>query len=218
MGFSHGYHHEKDGLGLLAEDDFLLSLCFCPHCLTRATAAGVPARGAQAQVAGLLQAALARELPAAQFPDFPARGLAAFEGLDDLAAYLRWRREPVTSLVAEIAAGVPAATQLLLIDFEGSWMGGVDLAACAPHLGGALYCAYVQPPERIPALLAPVRAALGDKALIAGFQLFHPNVRDAADLAARVAAARPTVQGFNFYNLGLVPPARLAWISRALQA
>ena len=30
MPYAHGYHHEKDGVGLTAEDDFLLSLCFCP--------------------------------------------------------------------------------------------------------------------------------------------------------------------------------------------
>jgi hypothetical protein len=36
MGFAHGFHHEKDGVGLTPEDDFLLSLCFCPACLARA--------------------------------------------------------------------------------------------------------------------------------------------------------------------------------------
>ena len=35
--------------------------------------------------------------------------------------------------------------------------------------------------------MAQTRALLGpDKTLIAGFQLFHPNLRDRADLAARV--------------------------------
>ncbi len=29
MGFAHEFHHEKDGVGLPPEDDFLLSLCFC---------------------------------------------------------------------------------------------------------------------------------------------------------------------------------------------
>ena len=32
MGFAHEYHHEKDGVGLAPEDDFLLSLCFCESC------------------------------------------------------------------------------------------------------------------------------------------------------------------------------------------
>ena len=33
MGFAHEFHHEKDGVGLTAEDDFALSLCFCDSCL-----------------------------------------------------------------------------------------------------------------------------------------------------------------------------------------
>jgi len=66
--------------------------------------------------------------------------------------------------------------------------------------------------------MARMRALLGpDRTLIAGFELSHPNVRDRADLATRVAAADPYVDGVNFYNLGLVPAARLDWIGRAIQ-
>ncbi len=216
MGFSHGYHHEKDGLPVLPEDDFLLGVCFCDHCLSRATAAGVDARAARAQVREWLDAAFARELPEAQFPDFPAQGIGAFAGFPVVHDYLRWRSEPVTSLVAEIRAVVPAGVRLLLIDFEGSWWGGVDVAAVAPFVDGILHCAYFTPVDRIAGLLDGARAVLGPgKTLIAGFQLFHPNVKDRADLAARVAAAGGA-DGFNFYNLGLVPPKRLEWIGAAL--
>lgn len=217
MGFSHGYHHEKDGLGLLPEDDFLLGLCFCQHCLTRATAAGIDARAAQTQVANLLDAAFARELPQAQFPDFPASGIATFSGHPAIHAYLDWRSEPVTSLIAEIKSVTHPDTSLLLIDAEGTWMGGIDLPAIIPHIDGILHCAYFTAPDRINALMAQTRAQLGpDKMLIAGFQLFHPNVADSGDLQNRVAQAAPSANGFNFYNLGLVPPARLHWISAAL--
>lgn len=217
LGFSHGYHHEKDGLAVLPEDDFLLGLCFCAHCLTRSKAAGIDGDAARAAVVALLDAAFARELPETQFLDFPALGLEAFAKLPALYAYLLWRSEPVTSLLAEIKAVVPSDVRLLLIDFEGSWWGGVDVAAIAPHLDGLLHCAYFTPVDRIPALLAGARSVLGPtKTLIAGFQLFHPNVKDRADLEARVAAAGPSVDGYNFYNLGLVPPKRLDWIRTAV--
>ena len=81
MGFAHGYHHEKDGMGLLPEETFLLGVCFCPHCMARATAAGVPAEGARATVAAMLDAAFARELPEAQVPGFPEEGIDAFRGM-----------------------------------------------------------------------------------------------------------------------------------------
>jgi hypothetical protein len=166
----------------------------------------------------LLDAAFARALPQRSFPDFPAAGFAAFDSEPALAAFLRWRPQAVTELVAQVAAGVPRATELAVIDYDGSWTGGLDIAALAPHLGGVLYCAYFAPPEQIGALLAPVKAALGPtKRLTAGFQLFHPNLTDAADLADRVAAAKAYADGLNFYNLGLVPPARMAWMRDALQ-
>jgi hypothetical protein len=217
MGFSHGFHHEKDGLGLLAEDDFLLGICFCHHCLARATQAGIPADEARQIVVNLLDNAFARELPQAQFPDFLTQRLAAFAGLPALYAYLMWRSEPITALIAEIRDVVPATTQLLLIDAEILWSGGVNLPAVIPHLDGILHCAYVTPTDGIAPLMAQTRALLGpDKTLIAGFQLFHPNVTDRADLAARVAQTRAHVDGLSFYNLGLVPPARLDWIRTAL--
>ena len=165
----------------------------------------------------LLDAAFARELPEAQFPDFPAAGLVAFDGEPALAAYLAWRCEPVTSLLAEIREAAAGASRILLIDAEGTWWGGVDLPAAAREVDGLLHCAYFAPLDRIGPLLAAAREALGpDKTLIAGFQLFHPEVAGPADLAARVAAARRHVDGVNFYNLGLVPPSRLAWIGGAL--
>jgi len=219
MGFSHGYHHEKDGLPVQPEEDFLLGVCFCDHCMTRATAAGVDARAARARVVAILEAAFARELPARQFPGFPAEGIGAFAGEGALYDYLRWRNEPVTSLVARAREFARAEsggrTRVFLIDFAGSWWGGVDIAQAAQGVDGVLYCAYFQKAGEVAAALAPVRAALAGKPLAVGYQLFHPNVADKADLVARVAAAGE-VQGLNFYNLGLVPPARLGWIAAAV--
>jgi len=217
MGFAHGFHHEKDGLGLLPEDEFLLGLCFCDHCLNRATAAGVPIKEARRTVAGLLDAAFSRELPQAAFPDFPAKGLDSFAGLPALRAFLDWRPEPVTSLIAEIRAATPPGTRLLLIDAEGTRSSGINLPSIVPHVDGILHCAYFTDVVRIGPLMAATRTLLGaDRTLIAGFQLFHPNLRNRADLEGRVGHAIAHVNGFNFYNLGLVPPARLDWIRSAL--
>lgn len=206
MGFSHGYHHEKDGLPLTLQDTFLLGLCFCPHCLTAARAKGIPADAARHHAATLLDDAFARELPQPDPVPLPP----------DLQAYIHWRRTPVTDLIADLRAQVRAPTKLLLIDAEGSADTGINLPALIPHLDGVLHCAYRTRQDRIAALLAETRALLGpDKTLIAGFQLFHPATKDRADLAARVAATLPHADGTNYYCLGLVPPARLDWIHTA---
>jgi len=219
VGFDHGFHHEKDGLGLLPEDRFLLGLCFCRHCLAAAAADGIDAGAAQAEVVRLLDAAFARELPAPAFPDFPARGIAVFEGHPALHAFLGWRPRVLGRLAAELRAACRAPTRLALIDFAGSWWGGVDLGTLAPHFDGVIWCAYTAPPAQVATELAGLRALIGpDRALSLGLQLFHPVVADAADFAARVAAAEGVADGLNVYNLGLVPPARLGWVRHALGA
>ncbi len=217
MGFSHGFHHEKDGLGLLPEDEFLLGVCFCAHCMARASGAGIPAEAARTQAAALLDAAFARAWPAARFPDFPAAGLAAFAGYPALHAFLHWRCDPVTALMEELAQACHPDSALMLIDAAGTWRGGIDLPAIAPHVAGVIHCAYTTPPAQIAADLGQARAALGPgKALIAGFQVCVPPLAGAADLAARVAQTRGLVEGHAFYNLGLIPPARLGAITAAL--
>ena len=218
MGFAHGFHHEKDGLGLLDEDTFLLGLCFCPHCRAATLSSGVDFEAARQTVITLLDAAFARELPQRQFPDFPMRALDAFCDYPALIDYLMWRSAPVTSLIAEAKAVCHPDTALLLIDAAGTWASGIDLAAVIPHLDGILHCAYSTPPQDIASVMASARSALGpDKTLIAGFQLFHPQVKDAADLQSRVAATVGHVDGLNFYNLGLVPTQRMAWIGSTVR-
>ncbi len=80
--------------------------------------AGVPVDEAQHIVAGLLDAALARELPQVQFPDFATRRIDAFADFPALYAFLQWRSQPITSLIAKIRSVVPPTTQLLLIAAE----------------------------------------------------------------------------------------------------
>jgi hypothetical protein len=218
MGFAHGYHHEKDGLGLRPEDDFLLGLCFCDHCRAAAQAEGIPFEEARRETAVLLDEAFARELPGPPRSGFPERGPDAFADLPALHAFLRWRPRQVSAFLAELKAACASPTRLLLIDWEGSWVGGIDLGTALPQVDGLLFCAYVQRPERIAALLKDLRQRLRpDQTFAVGLQLFHPNVAGKADLIARVGATHGLADGLNFYNLGLVPPARLGWIAAALQ-
>ena len=185
--------------------------------MARASGAGIPAAAARAQAAALLDAAFARAWPAAQFPDFPATGLAAFSRHPELHAYLCWRPEPVTTLIEELAQACHPDSALMLIDAAETWWGGIDLPAIAAHVAGVIHCAYTTPPGQIAADLAQARAALGPgKRLVAGFQVCVPPLAGAADLALRVAQTRGLVEGHNFYNLGLIPPARLGAIRAAL--
>ncbi|WFR98040.1 hypothetical protein [Rhizobium tumorigenes] len=220
MGFTHEYHHEEDGVGLLPEDDFLLSLCFCEHCMARAAKAGVAVEGARETVKRFVAEMCEREVPEAQVPGFPTDGVNAFRAWPDLHAYLCWRTEPVTSLVAEIRDAADPATRIVLIDLKDSWLGGVDLAAIGKVCDGAIVCCYFMEPAAICDLMRTTRTALGpDKYLGVGLRVFYPEVLSAESLAFRTRAAISSgADGINFYNYGLVPARRLDWIRKAVDA
>lgn len=218
MGFAHEFHHEKDGVGLTAEDDLLLSLCFCPSCLARAKAAGVDGEAARATVRRWIVNACERVIPQARWPAFPAGGLDLFKHYPEVEAYLRWRFEPVTSLIADIRAEADPATRVYLVDLKDGWLGGCDTAAAAAACDGLILCAYDMGPEDVSALIRAGRKAVGpDKYLGTGFRVFYPEVPSPDQLAARsVAAVNAGADGINYYNYGLIPAARLDWIGGAV--
>jgi len=219
MGFAHEYHHEKDGVGMTAEDDFLLSLCFCDACLSRAAAAGVDGAAARRTVRRWIVEMCERPVPAPRWPDFPAGGIGTFDDHPEVASFIAWRFEPVTSLAAEIRAAADPASRIHVLDIDDGWLSGCDLSALAAATDGATVCVYARPPERVAAGIGRARAALPDKTLRAGLRLFHPEVASADDVAARaVAAVRAGAEGLNFYNYGLVPAARLDWVRAAAAA
>ncbi|MBB4480566.1 hypothetical protein [Rhizobium etli] len=218
MGFAHEYHHEKDGVGLNAEDDFLLSLCFCDHCTARAAKAGVPVEGARRTVTRFIAELCERAVPERQFPEFPAVGIDAFRDHPDLHAYLAWRSEPVTSLIGEIKAAADPASRIVLIDLKDGWLGGVDLAAVGKLCDGAILCCYDMTPDAVGDVMRAGRAALGsEKFLGVGLRVFYPEVGEASVLAARAKAAVDAgADGVNFYNYGLIPAKRLDWVKAAV--
>lgn len=218
MGFLHGFHHEKDGVGLTPEDDFLFSLCFCDHCRTGALRAGINIDGARNAARKFLVETCERAVPEARFPDFPGKGIAAFRDHPDLYAFLAWRTEPVTSLIREIRQQADAASKVVLIDSKDGWIGGVDLEAVGKVCDGAILCGYDMEAADVSALMKSGRTALGpEKYLGTGFRVFYPEMREANDLALRTEAAQKAgADGVNFYNYGLIPEARLDWVRKAV--
>jgi hypothetical protein len=219
MGFAHEFHHEKDGVGLLPEDDFLLSLCFCPSCLARAARAGVDGEAARGTVRRWIVETCERAVPAARWPDFPGAGLDVFRPHPEVDAYVRWRFEPVTSLIAEIRAEADPATRVVLIDLKDGWLGGCDTAATARACDGLILCAYGMGPEQLSAVMRYGRQAAGpDKFLGTGFRVYYPEVDPQRLAALSVAALEAGAEGVNFYNYGLIPATRLDWVGGAVAA
>ncbi|WP_158813463.1 hypothetical protein [Methylocapsa sp. S129] len=220
MPYAHGYHHEKDGVGLTAEDDFLLSLCFCPACLARAAKTGVDGEAARRTTRRLVAEAFERDIPRPLWPDFRRLGLDALRDHPEIQYYARWRTEPVTSLVAEIRNRAHPASKIYVIDILDGWLGGCDAAALGRACDGMIFCVYDMSAKETGDVIAKARAALGPGRFVgAGFRVFHPEMADSADLVSKTSAAVAAgAEGINFYNFGLVPAARLDWVRAAAAA
>lgn len=218
MGYRHGYHHEKDGVGLTPEDDFLLSLCFCDACMQRAARAKVDAAAAQRTVRAWIAESAARAVPAARWPDFAQRGADLFRAHPEVDAFVRWRCEPVSSLVADIKSAADPASRIVVID--DGWRSGCDLAALGRICDGVLFCAYDRAPAAVGADAAALRRMLpAPCGLGVGLRLFYPEMTEAQDIVARTrAAVEAGAGGMHYYNYGLVPAARLDWVRAAVDA
>jgi hypothetical protein len=220
MGFAHGFHHEKDGVGLSAEEDFLLSLCFCPACLARAAKAGIDGERARVTVRSWIAEACERAVPAPRWPNFLTDGLDVFQGHSEVFDFVKWRFEPVTSLIGEIRELAAPDTKIYVLDLKEGWLGGCDVKAAAAACDGAIICGYDMTPDQVTRHIAENRIAVGpDRLLGTGFRVFYPEMRNATDLASRAeVAAREGTKRINFYNYGLIPGPRLDWVQQAISA
>ena len=218
MPYAHGYHHEKDGVGLTAEDDFLLSLCFCDACVSAAGKAGIDAEPARRMVRRWIEDASERAVPAPLWPDFVARGPAVFADHPEVEAFVRWRCQPVTGLIAAIREAAHPDCRIDVID--DGWRGGCDLDAVQRICDGIVFCAYDRKPSAVAAETAALRASLDPQVKLGvGIRLFAPEMQSVADIVQRSAAALSAgAAEIDYYNYGLVPAARLDWVRAAIAA
>ena len=103
--YAHGYHHE---FAMVPRNTWLharLGLCFCDHCLEKAEATGIDARGLQARVRAEIDGYLSGDI---DFPDDMGEAFWLSDVATDgaLTRFLKWRSTVVTSLVKEIRASV----------------------------------------------------------------------------------------------------------------
>ncbi len=222
--YAHGYHHE---FALMKLNRWLtghLGLCFCDHCVAGAEAAGIDASRLKARVASDVEAYLASDF---DLPDDMAEAfwLSDVRAGGDLARYLGWRCDVVTSLVRDIRAAVRPDASLAVIPSVarptgGAWYEGTDLKALAEAAGIIEACFYEPSAERVRADLWDTRRRLGGAGELRGIlRPGYPDLRSREELVAAVAALRASgVTGVGFYNYGHLRGSSLAWIRDALAA
>lgn len=219
MGFAHEYHHEKDAVGLTSRDDFLFSLCFCPHCRERAAAQGVDVDLAQRTVQTLLEESLERAVPIDTLTFFDD-GPEQFQEYPELYDFIRWRFEPVTSLVAEIREHTreDVDVHFLSLGSTQAWTYGADLNAISAKCDGLVVTGYGLSPDQLHSTMASIVPGVVEagKHFAVGLRLYYPECPNPHVLAKQVQGVRDLgATGVNFYNYGLIPRARLEWIGQA---
>jgi len=229
----HGNHHERCLFELRPLAEFVLGLCFCPHCVLRAMEDGVDVAGLVPAVRALTDQAFAGAPPGPP-GELTIEAVGAVAG-GELSAYLDARRRTVTSLVERVRDALDGTgTTLHFLDQAGAmkgyatgrptgalaadvaWQLGVDVAGIGDHVDAYQVLAYAQDPERVRAdvtayqsrLAIPLRCALRPT---------RPDCDSAENLAAKLAVlADLGVHDVDFYHYGLLPLSAVDMVRQVL--
>ena len=214
MGYPHGNHHEKTGIDLTDAQTFLLGLCFCPSCFSRANGT-VDIVAMQRYVRTTLENTFAAPEETKHLRD-----------LNDLpqdlfGPFLEWRRSVVVSLAEELQESVSGTSTHLrpLVSFSGvsREMVGMDVKRVAAITGGVLMPGYLADGSALRSPLTEVQDLAGRNDVVVGFQVGLPGSGGKDAFASRIQTARELgVRDFNFYNYGLIHLQNLQWIKEGV--
>jgi hypothetical protein len=210
LSWRHDHHHFKVGFPLGDGGDLLLSLCFCRGCSAASKAAGVDPQAMRRRVKEALLSCwrgagepLTLENARAAVPQLDAyRAVRASIVLEFIEAVRAACRSPLSIAVPFGSLGRPDLT-------------GLDISRLAGRADSiSLNCHYPDP-ARIGKEVRAARSLLpADLALAANINAADPTLTDQAEFRAGVQAAREAgANTIAFYNYGLLPLGRLAWIA-----
>ncbi len=211
QGFTHGVHHEREGITLSAAYRFLLGVCFCRSCFERS-------KGTVDLVPIQRYTRKTLEDLFADPPTAPALNTLADLPPDLFAPFMAWRKDVVVSLAEELQSVAATSSTVLrpLVSFDPTAreMVGMDVPRVASITGGVLMPGYVKDGPALRAPLAAVQELANGKQVIVGFQVGLPESGGKAEFLSRMSAAiEMRIQDFNFYNYGFIPLENLQWIS-----
>lgn len=218
--FEHGDHHEVVLSHIGVTGKWLLSLCFCEACMSRAQEAGVDAEGALGTVRTLLTRLLQREIREGADPHLIAFLLTEFPVLHQYQAV---RIQTVSELLrnlAEIAHRyeakldvIPSAIPLPVgLTFEE----GVSVKGLGDLADRIVPLAYGRDAEAVSRTLRALRLAATEIDVAVGLTLHHLVVEGEQALVQRVRVAEEHgVSGIFYYNFGLLTDERMNWVRSA---
>lgn len=209
-----GWHHDKFHAELGRLGEFLFGLCFCDHCRSNATAAGVDTEAACEISTDTVDALAEGNLP----PDLDLASW--FFAHPEVAEYAAVRTDTLADLFAEFRKTVDAELGYYvgLLDVASTWLHGADLSKLSSHLDYFTVTAYESSAEAVLDELRTARNLAPGAELHAGILPGHPAAQDSKTVAMIVdALADADVPRVSFYNYGLLPDRNLDWIADATE-
>jgi len=214
QGYTHGFHHEREGIELNQASRFLLGLCFCPFCRRKAKEAAVNIDALQRFTRQTLESFFAD--PASFSERYPDIARLPQELIDP---FLSWRTSVVSSLLESLVdvSGSVKLRQLMHVDPVARRLVSVDPAKAAKLTGGLLALAYVRDGEALRAPVAELRNLVGDAEIRAGLQVGLPESGGKNEFLGRMKVLRSLgIVDFNFYNYGFIPYQNLEWVKESV--
>ena len=214
QGYTHGFHHEREGIELNQASRFLLGLCFCPACTRRAKSAGIEIVALRAFTRQALESVFSDPVRwTEQYPDV------AHLPQDLVEPFLEWRKTVVVSLLESLAdsAGSVTLRQLMHVDPLARKLVSVDPVAASKITGGLLALAYVRDGESLRQPLGALQNLLGKAEIRAGLQVGLPESGGRKEFQERMSVLRDMgIEHFNFYNYGFIPYQNMQWVKESL--
>jgi len=216
QGYTHGEHHEREGIVLGTVPRFLLGLCFCDSCMKRAQQTGLDLKPVRAFVRTALEDTfVAPESVADRYPTLDTLPTGLFQ------PFMDWRTNVVASLVQEVteAAAPVAVRPMVSIDPLARTMVGMNPERVVAITGGILTPGYVKDGTALRPLLSELQALIPDREITVGFQVGMPESGGRVEFLDRMKTAREMgITSYNFYNYGFIPLKNLEWIAESLAA
>lgn len=211
-GFGHTHYHVKHGVELGAGGRFLLSLCFCPSCTSRARGIGIDAEAIRLSAESRIRSSLT---VGSTIADAPEDLIFSIPGL---AEYITMREDVVASLIKETkeAIGIPVSVILM-----GSRLtSGIDTERMATIADTVETLSYTSDPAKTEKTVTNITRDLSSpEQLIVGLQAYPPASPDAEALLANTQAAYDMgIRRYSFYNFGIMPEPNLQWIKSTIDA
>lgn len=219
----HGRHHEFALARLTPAVRYLLSLCFCPHCLAAAAKAGVDAEEARRVANEVLAKLLEADTTFGANED--AQLTQIFLEYPTLYAYQQFRMNSVASLVADSAAAVrslgakydciPSAAPF---EISATCFEGAPLRLLADTADGFVPLCYTRG-ESYTLLRRNIRLYAPQSRVALALKLSREFYPDEAAFAALIRdAAQGGAEDIYCYNYGLATAECLGWMRNAYAA